>query len=144
MRLSSIILVAAASAIFSSTKAMTTDHAKSISTVESLDLVRPLEADNHADTEQRFLRRHQAEEEDEEEGNEAEEENEEERAKGANLFAPWKLDEMASSVKTFKRFANWKAYGLSPYDVYTRLEAKGIYKKYEDLYSMYNRNYATI
>ncbi|OWZ00553.1 RxLR effector protein [Phytophthora megakarya] len=116
-----------------------------VSVIAAPDLARSLKTDNGAGIERRFLRNHR------EVGDEAdvvddgiEADDEEERKGGANLFAEGKLTQMKNSVKTFKRFANWKAYGLSPTDVYTRMVNKGIYDKYKDVYSMYNRNYATI
>ncbi|OWZ08984.1 RxLR effector protein [Phytophthora megakarya] len=110
-----------------------------ISVMGSHVLTRSLKLDNGSDTEKRFLRKHR---EDEDEADDHI--DEEERKGGKNLFAEWKLAEMQNSVKTFKRFANWKAYGLDPTAVFNTMMSKGLYEKYKNLYSMYNRNYATI
>ncbi|POM78723.1 Secreted RxLR effector peptide protein [Phytophthora palmivora] len=108
------------------------------SPMKSPELVRSQEVGNHAGVKTRSLRSHievEASGEDDET---------EERVKGANLFAESKLNQMMSSIKTFKRFRNWKAYGLSTGQVATRLENKGIYDKYQDLNFMYQRHYPTL
>ncbi|OWY93618.1 RxLR effector protein [Phytophthora megakarya] len=109
-------------------------------------VTRSLETGNGADTNKRFLRndRDAGEDDDIDNSSDNNDADEEERAKGKNLFAESKLSEMQSSVKTFKRFKNWKAYGLSPGTVATRLENKGIYDQYKDLYHMYQKYYTTL
>ncbi|POM77350.1 Secreted RxLR effector peptide protein [Phytophthora palmivora] len=143
MRLSIIFLMVTVTSLLGNGNALSDVAAANqdtgISTMISPELVRSVEATG---TEKRFLRSHQVMEYGGDDDDD--QDSEEERAKGANLFATSKLDQMESSIDTFKRFKNWKAYGLSPGDVATRLENKGIYQKYKDLYFMYQRHYTTI
>ncbi|EGZ13593.1 hypothetical protein PHYSODRAFT_286631 [Phytophthora sojae] len=140
MCMSFALLVAAATIL------LTTNHATGVSALESTNLARSLQVNEHVGNETRSLRIHELENEDE---NDEEEENEgdgeeEERAGGANLFAESKLKQMMSGVKLFKRFKNWKAYGLSPGDVSIRLENAGKWDDYKELYFTYQKYYSTI
>ncbi|KAL4155901.1 hypothetical protein PRNP1_008002 [Phytophthora ramorum] len=60
--------------------------------------------------EKRRLRSHYDEDEDEDE-------EEEERIKGVDLFKEWKVDQMLSGIKEFKRYKNLKAYGANYYTI---------------------------
>ncbi|KAL4100529.1 hypothetical protein PRIC1_008321 [Phytophthora ramorum] len=87
-----------------------------------------------AANEKRRLRSHYGEDEDE---------DEEERIKGVDLFKEWKLDQMLSGIKEFKRYKNLKAYGYTPSSLQTKLTR--LYgKKYKDLWERYSANYYTI
>ncbi|KUF76092.1 hypothetical protein AM587_10002212 [Phytophthora nicotianae] len=107
--------------------------------MESPGTARVLEVENHPGAEKRSLRSHRAVDDiadiNDEEG--------EERRGGANLFASWKLNEMLSGVKEFKRYKNLKAYGYTPSTLQTKL--KKLYgSKYKDLWERYSANYYTI
>ncbi|OWZ07952.1 RxLR effector protein [Phytophthora megakarya] len=117
-----------------------TNLVQDVSAVTSPGLVRSLETADGDVTERRFLRSHTENNVDEDDI----EDEGEERASGANLFATNKLDQMMNSIKTFKRFKNWKVYGYTPTDVYTKMWNEGLYEKYKSLYTMYNNNYHTI
>ncbi|OWZ20829.1 RxLR effector protein [Phytophthora megakarya] len=117
-----------------------TNPVQDVSAVTSPGLVRSLETADGAVTERRLLRTHT--ENNDDEGDIDDED--EERANGKNLFATKKLDQMLNSVDTFKRFENWKAYGYTPTDVYTKMWNDGLFDKYQSLYTMYSNNFKTI
>ncbi|OWZ12686.1 RxLR effector protein [Phytophthora megakarya] len=139
MRLTFVVLAAVAVATsFVVTNAEPTAKTTTSFTKDVTMMASPVmpEAGNGVATEGRFLRSHRETEYDE--GDDKEE------RKGKYFFRTEKLDKMMSSVDTFAWFRQWKAHGLTPADVFTRLSNKGLYKKYQNLYSMYNRHYDTI
>ncbi|KAL4140440.1 hypothetical protein PRNP1_014724 [Phytophthora ramorum] len=147
MRLSYVLLVATATTLLASGNALSAatnaDQTADISAMGSPDLVTSLENGNGAADEKRFLRSHRVQEDDDDSNDDDDDDEgeEEERAKGTNLFKTSKLDEMLSGVKTFDRFARWKRDGWFPTAIFNKFGAKS---KYNELASMYNRNYDTI
>ncbi|ETO58585.1 hypothetical protein F444_23036 [Phytophthora nicotianae P1976] len=144
MRLSCILVAATALALLARGNALTvtSDKATGVSTMESPDTARVLEVENHAGAEKRSLRSHRVVDDidDIDSIDDINDEEGEERRGSANLFASWKLDEMLSGVKEFKRYKNLKAYGYTPGTLQTKLE--NLYgTRYRDLWERYRANY---